>query len=381
MKIIRYVSSGLMLLNLPIKIASSFFIKNKGKKTKNKDNHKENTLSLNKTGISLRSKIKLYKKRVHEIEAYLIQKPEEWGKFQSEFNSEVNSIFREIMNFEKENVLCGHPEKIHKLKQIFIKRVRGIFLRGDYNQWSFSKPFGYTGDFKIVDDIYQNNPTTTGFERLFDNYFQMTAISVAVRNRKEDFKRIIINFINEREGQKLRIMDLACGSCRDIKEILSSGALVNKNVVFDCYDQETRAIKFAKNLLTGFSNVNFFQKNALRLSVVKDISQIIKEKYDFIYVSGLFDYLSSKICSCLIRNLRKLLNNNGILTVSNVRDKYSNPSIYYMGWLGDWILIYRDDEEFKKIFTEVGFMENELKIQYEQQGIMQYIVASNKSSG
>ena len=63
--------------------------------------------------------------------------------------------------------------------------------------WSLRKPFGYAGDFKIIDDLYRNYPTTVGFDRLFDNYTQMSAIAVAVRNRKEDFKRMIINFIND----------------------------------------------------------------------------------------------------------------------------------------------------------------------------------------
>ena len=74
----------------------------------------------------------------------------------------------------------------------------------------------------------------------------------------------------------------------------------------------------------------------------------------------------------------ELLKTNGILAISNVRDKYSNPSVHFMEWVGDWNLRYRTDDEFKKLFIDAGFKDNELKIQYEQQGIMQYIFASNK---
>ena len=49
-----------------------------------------------------------------------------------------------------------------------------------------------------------------------------------------------------------------------------------------------------------------------------------------------------------------------------------------MEWVGDWNLIYRDDDSFRKIFIESGFKENELDFQYEQQGILQYIIARNK---
>ncbi len=326
---------------------------------------------------SLRTKLRLYSKRACEIEGYLSKSPQEWRKFQREFNSEVNSIFRDIMNFEKENFSKGNEEKVYKLKQIFINRIRELFLKGAYNEWSLRKPFGYAGDFKIIDDIYQNNPTTIGFVRLFDNYFLMSAISVAVRNRKEDFKKLIINFISDRQDHKLRIMDLASGPCRELEEILFSTASLCKNVTFDCYDNDERAIEYAKGLLDGRSSVNFIKENVIRIALKKDIYSMIEKKYDLIYATGLFDYFSERVSVALVQNLKKLLNPNGILAISNVRDKYSNPSVHYMEWVGDWNLVYRDDEEFKNIFLEAGFSEDELKMQYEQQRIIQYIVASN----
>ena len=339
----------------------------------------ESILGTNTAEVSLRSKLKLYKKRADKIENYLSKRPKEWEKFQSEFNSEVNKIFRDIMNFEKVNFSIGHEEKVYKLKQIFINRIRKLFLRGVYNEWSLRKPFGYAGDFKIIDDIYQNNPMTTGFDRLFDNYFQMCAISVAVRNRKEDFKRLLIDFINKRQGCPLRIMDLASGPCRDLKEILPSASSLCKDVIFDCYDNEERAIKYAKTLLAAHPNVNFIKESAIRIAFRKDVYSIIDKKYDFIYATGLFDYFSEKVAIALVRNLKKLLDPKGVMAISSVRDRYSNLSVHYMEWVGDWNLVYRDDEEFKKIFLEAGFREDELKTQYEQQGIMQYIITSNKS--
>lgn len=327
---------------------------------------------------SLRTKIKHYKKIAHEIEQYLAKHPDEWKKFQNEFNAEINNIFREIMEFEKESFANDRKERLLKLKQIFTNRIRKVFLKGVYNRWSLDKPYGYAGDFKIIDDIYLNEPPTTGFDRLFDNYFQMSAISIAVRNRKEDFKKLIINFLTERKNQPVRIMNLASGPCREIKEILSSNITLNKNVVIDCYDHDKRSLDFAKNILSGHGNVNFIQENALRLAVSKDINSMLKRRYDFIYSTGLFDYLNYRISVRLIKNLKHLLNPEGVLAIADVRDKYSNPSVHYMEWVGEWNLLYRQDDEFKKIFIDAGFNDTELKAQYEQQKIVQYIIAVNK---
>ncbi len=346
----------------------------------NKTVHKKEKphLGLKDVQASLRTKIRLYHKRSKEIENYLSKNPDEWGKFQSEFNAEVNSIFSDIMNFEKANIAKGDMNKIHKLREIFIKRIRKIFTKGGYGKWCLSKPYGYSGDFKIIDDIYQNNPTSKGFDRLFDNYFQMTSISVAVRNRKEDFKRMIIDFANNHNSPAVKIMSLASGPCRDIKEILMSENLSNKNVVFHCYDNDENAIEYAKKLLKGFSNVKLTKENALKLALTKDAKSRIPEKFDLIYATGLFDYINYNISVRLVENLKKLLNPGGMLAISDVRDKYSNPSVHYMEWMGDWRLLYRDDDEFKQMFIDAGFKEGNLSISYEQQGIMQYILATNK---
>ncbi len=329
------------------------------------------------TEVSIRTLVKAYKKRAQEIESYLSKKPGEWGRFQSEFNSEVNKVFRDIMNFEKEMLANNQEAKVYKLKQLFVKRFKDMFARGEFCQWSIRKPFGYAGDFKIIDDIYQNNPKAEGFDRLFDNYFQMSSISVAVRNRKEDFKRFIVSYINSSKKNNLRIMNLASGPCREIKEIISNNIFPGKNIIFDCYDNDSNSIEYAKALLGNPVNVSFTKENALRIAFRKDITNLIDKKYDFIYSTGLFDYFEEKVAIRAVENLRELLRPEGAMAIATVRDKYSNPSVHFMEWAGDWNLVYRDDDNFRKIFLEAGFKTNELEIHYEQQGIIQYIVAHN----
>jgi len=336
-------------------------------------------LGLSEIKTTIRTQVKLYKRRAAEIEKYLSEHPGEWGKFQNEFNLEVNSIFRGIMNFEKINLSKGLNSKVLKLKRLFLKKIRGIFMQGVFVKWCFEKPFGYAGDFKIIDDLYQNNPTTTGYPRLFDNYLQMTAMAIAVRNRKEDFKRMIIDVVNNKKphSDPIRIMCLASGPCRDIQEVLASGKLLNNNVFFDCYDIEKAALDFGKNLLRDFPDrVRFFQKSAVKLGLAKDVTRKVDTKYDMIYATGLYDYFNFRLAVEVTRNLKELLTPGGVLMVANVRDKYSNPTLHFMDWVTDWQLIYRDEKEFGQIFIDAGFAKERLTLLYEQQGIMQYIVAS-----
>ena len=94
-----------------------------------------------------------------------------------------------------------------------------------------------------------------------------------------------------------------------------------------------------------------------------------------IYSSGLFDYLNYRISLQLIKNLRGLLNPGGALLIADVRERYFNPSVFNMEWACNWDLIYRPDNEFKKLFIEAGFSETNLSHGFEQQGIIQYIKA------
>lgn len=328
---------------------------------------------------NLFSEVKHYLKLWEELIEHLSRYPDDWPKFQEKFNSTLNKLYRDIIDFEKENI-DKTESRVYKFKKIFEKRYRHYFLYGDFIKWSLEKPFGYVGDFKIIDDIYQNKPCTNGFSRLWDNYFQQLDISKAVRERKEDIKKIIIDFLKNQKNKNIRIMNLGSGSAREIKELLEvDSEELFSGVVFDCYDFDSRAINYAKELLNNAGNVNFFQKNAIRFAFKKNIREEIVKDYDLIYSAGLFDYLDERIAIRLVANLRKLLKRNGIMVISNVRDKYGDSSAGWMEWVAEWYLIYRTEDEFKNIFMDAGFSQNDLQIIFAHSKAMQYCLAREVS--
>ena len=69
---------------------------------------------------------------------------------------------------------------------------------------------------------------------MWDSWFQQLAASSAVRERKEDFKKIILDFVKERKNKNLRFMNLACGPLREIKELSERvNRLIAVNVIAD----------------------------------------------------------------------------------------------------------------------------------------------------
>jgi SAM-dependent methyltransferase len=275
-------------------------------------------------------------------------------------------------------MLSGQEEEVYRLRKFFVAHFQKDFVRGEYIKWSFEKPFGYVGDYKIIDDIYLNSPRTTGFDRLFDNFFMQSPASVATRNRKEDFKQIIHRTIFNRNSRSaIHILDLAAGPGRDLLELLTSHGSNLNHAKFHCYENDQRAIDHARTLLKDYNNVFFIKENVVRLALRKDIERFIPQRFDLIFSTGLFDYLEDKVSIRLISNLRKLMKPDGVMVISNYRDKYSNPSLHFMEWVGEWNLVYRTEDEFSQVFEKSNFSRNHLTFEYEQQGIMQYCFARN----
>jgi hypothetical protein len=223
------------------------------------------------------AKVKFYKYIKRELEAFLFKYPEKWAEFKNIFNTILESVSNDILNFE-ENKTNEGEHLTYKLRKVFEKRYRRHFLHGQYINQCFNKPHGYAGDFEIIDDIYLNQPSSTGFARLWDNFFLETASAKSIRERKEDFKNIITGFVKNNSRNAIRIMSLDSGPTREIKELLELNSKFFSEVIFDCFDYSEDALEYSAALLKGRSNVNFLRKNAIRLALKEDIKSEIPQK-------------------------------------------------------------------------------------------------------
>jgi extracellular factor (EF) 3-hydroxypalmitic acid methyl ester biosynthesis protein len=321
--------------------------------------------------------VKQYRTLSSEFQSVLSRNPDDLQSLQERFNTAVERISVDILNFEKENML-QYESKVYQLKRIFENRYRRFFLFGEYPKWVYAKPFGYAGDFKIIDNIYKNSPISNGFDRLWDNYFLQMTASKATRIRKEDLKRFIKDFIQKNSNRPLRIMNLASGPAREIKELHEENSRESlSDVNIDCYDFDNRAIEYAKNLLDNVNNVNFYQKNAIRLALKKDITKEIPYKYDFIYSAGLLDYFDDRVSVSLIKNLRCLLNEGGVMVIANFGDKFENTSAGLMEWATEWYLIYRKPDELISSFLNAGFKNEDLEVISQPSRVIHYCLARN----
>ena len=209
----------------------------------------------------------------------------------------------------------------------------------------------------------------SSFQKLINFYTCITPIWSSNIVRKDFLKNKILEVINSKD--RTEIASIGSGSLREILELVKENK-IKRYTNFMCLDLEQKALNYVKDEM---SKINNESKDNLNIEYVhKNIIGLIKgqginKHFDLIYVSGVFDYLSDKLCSKVTRNLFDLLVKDGMLIVCNASLEKASHRGYYE-YLGDWVMIYRTKEEmleWAKGFentSEVKFEESNLPASY-----------------
>ena len=219
------------------------------------------------------------------------------------------------------------------------------------------QPYGYAGDFEIIDKVYEGYISPNPVYQKWDRYFQATAASQAVRNRKSYFKKVVLQLVRQRKG-KFKILNLASGSCRDLLELFQILPVVHIKV--DCVEYDKNAIKYAKNLLGKHnSKISFSQKNILRYQP--------DQSYDLIWSAGLFDYFNDTTFVKLLNRFLPHLTPKGEMIIGNFHPY--NPTKSAMEFM-NWPLYYRTEAQlFNLALKSNPKLKENIKIEWEPLGI------------
>lgn len=223
------------------------------------------------------------------------------------------------------------------------------------------KPRGYDGDFEMIDKIYTKHTSENPIYKKWDEFFHKGDAPIAVRNRKEYFKEILNT---AEEGSD--ILNLACGSCRDIFEF---GHNNKKKINIHNVDLDDSALAFAKNLNANQSNINIEWTAANIFKFVSD------KKYDIIWSAGLFDYFDDKTFVRLLERFSKNLKEGGKMIIGNFST--SNSSKNYMEF-GNWNLNYRDAGVLKDLGSSIPNMN--IKVEHEQLKLNLFLILESPNN-
>lgn len=244
----------------------------------------------------------------------------------------------------------------------FRENIRTILSDKTLIGHGFVKPFGYPGDFYLIDKIYRFDINQDPKYRNWDMFFQNQPGANAVRNRKDYFIEYCKKLALRKENAKVLI--LGSGPASDVHEFLTKFEGGN-NICIDLIDFDQNAIDFSREKNKSFNGqISYNKINALRFNSYK--------LYDLIWSAGLFDYFKDKHFTFLIRKYINCLNEDGEMVISNFSTK--NPTKRLMEVLSDWYLNLRTESDLFRIASDANVDKELVSVEKESLGINLFLI-------
>ncbi len=270
-----------------------------------------------------------------------------------------------------------------QIKECFRMLVSPWVFKSKIMQRGLIKPKGYPGDFETLEIIYDNEAVTEGgldLGRYFDIAFLNDPYALAVRERKNKMREIIKNTITQGHDE-VKILNLACGGCRELRDIFSSWEhdLGGKKLFLYCLDWDKDALSFSEKMLRERPNnvyIEMLEKDILKFIRKPDFYRD-KGKQDLIYSIGLADYFSDRILKTMIKNAYEGLKQGGHFVIAH-KDKDISFSHVPPEWFCDWVFRPRNERDLLRIIESLNLSSVRIRTDRDKTGdVFFYILTRN----
>lgn len=237
----------------------------------------------------------------------------------------------------------------------FIQQELSILYEAPAANRFFNKPLGYAGDFEMMNMAYRNDYEGKDiFSKAVHYYCVNHQNAIAVRNRIDFLTDFMNKIFKNHSSSTLNILSVASGPAEEIKRFIEINDQTGlKKVKITLLDQDLASLKYAQmNILSSmFDNEKHLDVEFMNKNITFIIKNGLKEKYDFIYTAGLFDYFDDHLAMLVAKKLYQSLNPNGTLVIGNFDINFTNQA--FMEVFFDWHLIYRSSEQLKDLYSSI----------------------------
>ena len=263
----------------------------------------------------------------------------------------LDSLFDQIAAQKDQNVIA--PEVLAEIYKMFHNQE---FADSTLHGHIRNKPYGYAGDFMIIDKIYRKHMNPDPRFEKWDIFWNNHTAARAVRNRKEYFKRLMGSKLES--GKHMRLLNVASGPARDLAELYENTNPEQLTTV--CVEADNRAIEYAKKLNQIYNDrITFINQNIFKFRT--------EEKFDTVWSAGLFDYFDNRMFVKLLAKFMSWTKPGGEVVIGNFSP--NNPSRNCMEIMGEWFLIHRSVEELTAMAIEAGAKPENIRVGSELCGV------------
>lgn len=239
------------------------------------------------------------------------------------------------------------------------------------------KPRGYAGDFEMFERFWRRECVDHPLGRLFDRYFQAQAAVEAVRARTEQIGAALVECCFQMPaGKTFHVVSVGCGPALDVRWALTNLPEARRRQFrITLVDIDGAALEHARHELLALvspGQVRSVRENLYRLADKAGAADALVGA-DFLFCTGLFDYLPDDSAQKLLKLFWNQLAPGGRLLIGNFAPH--NPTRAYMEWLGNWYLIYRTADELTALGAASGILPERLTVGAERLGIDLFLMA------
>ena len=228
--------------------------------------------------------------------------------------------------------------------------LMNLLQQDPYTRRAFEKPRGYPGDAYMIDFLYglgSAQKALAGVNPIGRAVHEYTTshcpASHAVRSRMVLLAKALDD-VGHR-NPNARIISVACGHVREA--LFSSAVRRGDFERFVALDHDPESLAIVERDLAAFGVEQ-------RLGSVRQIlsgETLVRERFDFVYAAGLYDYLDQTTARALTERLFGMLRPSGILLVANFLPDIRDSG--YMEGFMDWWLVYRDEATISELAEAV----------------------------
>ena len=308
------------------------------------------------------------------IDEDLAQKKEVTGAYET-----ISALLNTIVSKGDALETAINNKSLTKELKNRVRLLIGYFIyQGRVMRRGLEKPRGYPGDYIMLESVYDNIRINDGLGSYFDRYFLDNPYAEAVRGRKDMMREVILECINTAREPSVSFLNLATGSCRELRELFKKPITYKGTVDITGVDLDTASIEFSKDKLKDITpencTVTLAHGNIVELEKVPEAAG---RSFDIIYSIGIADYLQDRLLSKIFGDCYELLKPGGKLIVAYkdmVEYKPLPPN-----WYCDWYFVPRGEEEFIAMIKKaMGEDRIDVQIKREPSGIIFFAIITKK---
>ena len=261
-----------------------------------------------------------------------------------------------VINASKAGWKVREDAKTHQLAKRYTEATVTPLLKDVpivHRAWT--KPLGYAGDYHVMEYYYRDEfEGSSVFDQVMHKLLVQNPMAQGVVTRA----RFVVNLLDAEHSRvaqsgagRFAIANLGCGPGREI-EMWARTKPDRGPVTWTLIDQEEEALALAYSI--GHDAVRATQRSGdlklLHLSFTKLLRHpeaFNFEEQNYIFSSGLFDYLRQERAQIITKALYDRLVPGGLLAIGNAIGP--NTNLWPPEFVADWPILYRSRDEMEGI--------------------------------